>query len=640
MRVRFLRSIPGFVWITLAVVALYAPTLDDEWHFDDRGQLDWPGVREGAPEHRAAHYRGPVVLWSWVASFRIFGERVEGYHAFNLFVHLACSLLVARIAGQLASRWVPREAGPNAKSRRLAVATLAGLFFAVHPLATESVAYLTQRSTSIAALFTFLAGSLYLGFRRADSLAKRTALLILSCGVYQAALHSKHLALALPPVLLAFEMLDAGRSGPALRRRIVGLLPLVLLALIRVSDFAPAHLARITEPGAASAASGVPTPASRASPTALDYAATQTRMLVRYLAMSLVPIGQNLDRDVRLSRSFFELRVLAAAAILLAVGYAALRARSKQPMIAFGAAVFLLGLLPTSSLVPSPDPFFEHRVYFSLSGAALAFASLASRADPRFGSAALAALALGTALRLRVWDTELSLWSDAAAKSPEKARPHVNLGLALQNLGRDHEARLHYERALALDSTQVLAFNNLGNLHREAGRLDEARRFLESAVRLDPGFPEAIANLANVSVDLGRFEEAAALYDDALALDPTNFATAYNRAKCFERAGDGARAAAAYDSLAHVRPEDALVRNDLGCALLGLGRRDDAERELRRAIEIRPDWAVAHFNLGLLLMGTERSGEARDEFRTAVLLDPALTAAVRELSVAGGPALP
>ncbi|HEX7624606.1 MAG TPA: tetratricopeptide repeat protein, partial [Anaeromyxobacteraceae bacterium] len=119
-----------------------------------------------------------------------------------------------------------------------------------------------------------------------------------------------------------------------------------------------------------------------------------------------------------------------------------------------------------------------------------------------------AVLAVATFRRNRVWASDISLWSDAAQKSPGKSRPHMDLGTALGAAGRLDDAARELRRAVELDPASSYARAQLGATLLALGRPAEAEPELREAVRLQPGDPEALFNLGMVLLRTGRVDDA------------------------------------------------------------------------------------------------------------------------------------
>src|SRR5262249_32617278 len=140
----------------------------------------------------------------------------------------------------------------------------------------------------------------------------------------------------------------------------------------------------------------------------------------------------------------------------------------RRPLAGFGILWFFVTISVESSLIPIDDPMMEQRMYLPMAGIAVSAGWLFAVAIARAPRAALPIGALlGTALialpfaRNVVWLSPITLWLDAAQKSPAKLRPQVNLGAAYHDADRLDDAIDHYCRALQIDPDDELAADNL-----------------------------------------------------------------------------------------------------------------------------------------------------------------------------------
>src|SRR5262249_13856610 len=144
---------------------------------------------------------------------------------------------------------------------------------------------------------------------------------------------------------------------------------------------------------------------------------------------------------------------------------------------AFLGVALLLWLAPTSSVIPTADPAFEHRMYLPLAAViaavvlgvdALLRVTTARRRAPAIGvtlpAIATRALAARTTSRNRDYASELSIWSATVRARPMHARPHNNLGLALAAQGRRTQALGEFREAVRLDPGFAAAHINLGRM--------------------------------------------------------------------------------------------------------------------------------------------------------------------------------
>ena len=122
--------------------------------------------------------------------------------------------------------------------------------------------------------------------------------------------------------------------------------------------------------------------------------------------------------------------------------------------------------------------------------------------------------------RNKVWSHKITLWDDCAAKSPNKARPHNNLGVALKDQGRLDEAVEHFKKTIAIDPKFTEAYNNLGNSYITQGNSKEAITQYKIALSITPDNPKVHVNLGNALAKRWQLEEALLHYGEALRLKP------------------------------------------------------------------------------------------------------------------------
>lgn len=549
-------------------LAAYANALSGAFVFDDLQHVrDNPLVRELwrvlSPAGLRAFPHRWVAYVTFAVNYRLGGLSPWGYHAFNVAVHLGSAALVFALVA-LAFR-TPRLTGSALAPHARAIAFVAAALFVTHPLQTQAVTYVVQRMTSLAAFLYLAAVVLYLRWRLAPAWG-RAARAAAYAGVVVLALlamKTKEIAFTLP---FAIGLAEACFFRPG-RRDLLRLLPIAATALVVPATW----LLAAGAPGrgvlaAAEAMTRVQTEVSR-----LDYLATQLAVVVTYLFLLVLPIGQNLDHDYPVYRSFLAPEVLSAALVLAALaGLAAWllgrtrdgATRTVDPaarLAAFGIAWWFLALSVESSVVPIVDVVNEHRVYLPSAGLLVAAAiGLFAASGRLFGAErgprrlVVAAAALGIVLgaatfaRNRVWASDVALWSDAARKSPEKARPWLNLGTALREAGQPEAAAVALRRGVDLDRRSAYGRSQLGAVLLALGRPAEAEPELRAALSLAGDDPEALFNLGTLLWQLGRKDEARPLYARFAEVAPPAYADARRLARARAPAGaSGAPAAAA-----------------------------------------------------------------------------------------------
>jgi tetratricopeptide (TPR) repeat protein len=436
---------------------------------------------------------------------------------------------------------------------RLAIAFLASALWAVHPLNTEAVTYVSERAESLMGLFYL--GTLYLFVRADDSRwpAPWLAASVFSCLL---GILTKEVIATAPVVVLLYDRaFCAGSVAAALRARwryyaglVAALLPLALLI-----------------PGTGQRGVGF---GSGVGP--LQYAWISCRSVALYLRLALWP--HPLVFDYGPASSMHSQEIAACALVVAALLLLTIIALVRWPPGGFACAWFLAILAPTSSFIPLAfQPTAEHRAYLPLVAVACAAVLCAYRLMGRWAAVPLAALAaaLGWLAYERNLDyrSELSIWGDTVAKQPDNPRAHANLGVALAGIpGREGDAVSEYEEALRLDPNYAEAHNDLGLvMARTFGRFQDAAAQFKEALRSRPDYVEAHDNLGMALAAVpGRLPDAIREYEEALRLNP-GYAKAHN---------------------------------DLGIALAGSpGRLADAVAQFEEALRLTPDYPDARRNL-------------------------------------------
>lgn len=592
-------------WTTIAVlaavvIATHAGSLGGTFHFDDHHSLVHnPHVRSltsipafftdpslFSRNPGSAMYR-PVVLTSYAVNHAVGGLDPRGYHIVNLILHLATSAAVFAVL---------RGIAPGG------LALGAALLFAVHPLTTQPVHYVSARSEILAALFVWLSLWLYAGpgrWRRGGSLL-----------AYALALGSKAVAVWLAPALVIHAW--ATRERHAWRRQwpYWGLTAGYLLVVRGLL-----HEAFVESP-------------VRGLATQLW---TQAKALVYYLRLITVSHPLTVEHDFVAATAISPV-VLVVLLLLASLGLCVWRGRRQRlPVMLAGWA--LLALAPTA-LTPLNVLVSEHRTYAALPSLAMLLVLLMAQLRHRRLLLALgvAAMVLIDWQRGAVWASEVDLWRDAAAKTSYAPRPHVQLGALYRRVGALDSAAAQLHAALRLDPNNAAAHSNLGNVRLAQGDLAAAEASYQRALQLLPSYPEALTNLGVLRGRQGRWTEALALHEAALAVSPGRAEVLVNAAVALLELERYPRAE---QLLRHVLAQgetSASVHYNLGGALEGQGEVAAARAAYEAAVECDPSYAKPYLRLASLHEAAGRSVDARQAYEAFLRTwrgDPAVAAAVR-----------
>ncbi|MCB1278594.1 tetratricopeptide repeat protein [Prosthecobacter sp.] len=570
---------------------LYVWTADFPLAFDDHTYLkDNPFFRDGAsfdylkdfkefanrpavmgsdPDYAVNAILRPVAYASFYLNYMLDDFNPRWFRLVNVVIHAFNSILVYALISVLL-RCGEKTASLKQGSVMFIAATSA-LLFAAHPLAVESVTYIVQRFTSMAAMFSLL--SLWLYFLSLSA-SSRAGVWLLRGGSVVAvllAMQTKENGFMVP--LLAL-MLDWLVRGTKLRPAVMRALPLLLcMPLIPILVFATAA----AQQGGLDVHAAMNIVNSRDAPlNHWHYIVTEITVVAHYLRLFVWPTGLNIDPEWPQYESLVQGPVLIALAFLTAfIGsawYLFRRFRGDvRVVLGFACVVwFFATVFVSSGMVPLPDFVAEHRSYMPSIGIFILIACLLDllrsanvrfklhrAAVPTVAGLCVVALSWATCVRNEVWRTRESLWEDTVAKSPGKYRTWGNLGAAYSDSGKD----------------------------------EKAVKCFQEALKVEPRFQNGLLNLSNSLLRLNRPKESLDTTIELIKLDQT----------------------------AASKPPVAFT---LGLGLAGVGRYDDAVSVFRSIIEAAPDDPQTRKALALVYMQTGLPHRALDHLHHAASVLP------------------
>lgn len=566
--------------LLLATGLLYGHTLHVPFYMDDGSGLAQNFMLRDLPA-TLANFFSPRGLSKATLALNIYftGLSLPPLHLTNIALHFANGLLVWLLLHRLlASRLLP---------------LLGALLFIAHPLQTQAVTYLIQRSTLLASAFFLLA---ILGYRQ-SRVALAAGQSRRSVGYLRpylgavlaaaAALLSKENSATLPLVLLALDRLLPVHREPRWRQAFLDYLPFLLLPLLAGSGVLLALTA-----GSEPRPLYYPLAALRHNDP-LHYLATQFSVLWIYLRLLVLPYGQALEHNYPVAAALLTWQSVLGFAGLLAVAGGLWRLRHRRPLLVFGAAWFALALAVESSVIPL-DPLFEHRLYLPLFG----FVLVLLDGVPALLGERRAQAVLGMLLLLWVpltWQRN-ALWNDPIAFYQDNLRTVPDS-----------------ERALM----------DLSVRYRDAERYDEMRQLLERAVRLYPDNYEFHTSLAEVYADRVGLGPALAVLDGAIARMPDNVELYETAALIAEHYGEQAKVFSYLQlGLTKVSFGKWRLLNDLGIFHARSGDVRQAEEVYRQSLALYAENPVAYQYLAALYYAQKRWREAYELLQRAQRLEP------------------
>ena len=596
-----------FVLLFSLIFLAYSNTFHASWHFDDYPNIvnnpkiqitefNTQSLVRSMQRPGGATYWRPLAYLTFALNWFAGGNEVFGYHLVNILFHfLSACLLFLTI---LTLFQTPTLRGKHSESVQ-SVALLASALWAINPIQTQSVTLIVQRMALLAAFFYIGGIFCYLKTRLSGSRWQRSMLFFMCLASWLLGMASKETALLMPLTIVLMEAIffhDLGDTktkkqffatlaGGSIMVAIIG--GLLFLKGDLWSIFA-GYGDRFFSP--------------------MERLMTQPRVLFFYLSLIFCPLPGRLsiEHDFMVSTSLLQpWTTLPAIFFTAAMIFGALFQARKRPLLSFAILFFFLNHIVESSIVPL-ELVFEHRNYlpsmFLFMPVAGGAVWLLKRYHEIRPTAYRILIALGICLfiglgwmtygRNSVWQTEVSLWTDANRKAPKSYRPVHNLAMArYESSGRLNEALELYQKAAML------------KMHRRSN------------------LAGVYANIAGIFYRKRDYRNAAVYFGKAYDIAPYDNDHHFRLAETLHRLQQWQPALAHIEALLARQPRDPNYLNLKGMILMHQGNAREALHFFHDAIRVAPKRLQGIINAGKALMALQAYDNAEKLFKYAIELD-------------------
>jgi Tfp pilus assembly protein PilF len=512
-------------------------------------------------------FDGKIVLWK--------------LHLVNVLIHIINTLLIFELMCLILRTLKRDELWPW---------VLAGVgVWAVHPINTETVVYLTQRTELLVILFYLL--TLYTAMRYCIS--KRVGWLIAAVVASAIGMGCKEIMVSVPiMVLLMDRTLISNRFGKAMRQHWklyagLGATWVIVIALNITgprNDTAGFHL----------------------SVTPWQYLLTQSKVICLYFQQLFTGTHLSVLHDIPILHDFEQ----SLPYCLVPLGLLILTARGivKNKPWSLAGGVFFLILGPTSSIIPIITEVAADRRMYLPSAALLlllfAWAGMGLKSRPKRSSRmVLPVIAVGliglclwaTQQRVTIYNSKDGLWKSVLKLYPDQVEALNALGYVYIADHHFDKALKVYERAVALEPGYAESRDNLGLCYMHMGQLELALEHIRKSTELQPKLAKPHNNLGIILAKLGKPLESAAAFEQALVCDESLPAANLNlgllqvKLKLFPQA---------YEHLHRALPmldgaQQTACKLQMAIAQLGMNHPEKAVMLLREILQTHPNHAQA-----------------------------------------------
>jgi tetratricopeptide (TPR) repeat protein len=424
----------------------------------------------------------PLSYLTIVFDHSIWGKNPFGYHLTNFLFHLFNVILIFSLVRKLTSS--------------AAISFFTALLFAVHPINTEAVTYISGRSDLICFFFLLLSLHLYIKLLATDMFKKKVYLFFSLLSLLLAVL-SRENALLFPLLLFSYNLLFLKSE---LRKKIKLLIPyvIIIVALLFFRFFL-----------------------IKGNFVPIKWGNTDSifKALLFYVRLIIFPFGLHMQHSIDEITFFSTLSeyILAIAVVTLIGVFFAL---VKKKYLHFGLIWFIMTIVPFLGILRFNVDIAEHWLYLPCFGLFLLAGEVVMNKRLQIlkclGIAIIVILSILTVRQNRRWYDDVKLYTYTLKYHPRDATLHYNLGNAYLRRGELTPAKKEYNIALQLKPDYAYALNNLGIVLEKEGELEKAYQLYKKAHMLTSQHTYARDNLNRLSFIALAFAEEEGSFDHSL----------------------------------------------------------------------------------------------------------------------------
>jgi Flp pilus assembly protein TadD len=529
------------------------------------------------------HVYRPLASFTFAINYAFNGLNPVGYHLVNLLFHLFNAFLVFLLLRRIGFEDDYSFAG--------------ALVFAIHPVHTEAVTWISGRG-NVLFLFFFLIS--YLLYARVDfssgdgdaiSRGRTVFLTVGALAAYAFSLLAKEMALPLPALLFGHDLYfrRVGKRPQWLKRfGIYGVFVLVALAYVALRTHVLGKIGQVSYHGGSAYVTFL----------------AMLQAAVIYARLLFIPVGLSLSRHFQPVYSLFDAAVLPSFCLVIAGILAGVVGFRRRQYFSFALLWFVVAMLPVSNIIPVNALVADRFLYGPSIGFCILLAAWVRTPahSPQWRTTLVisgltilsACFMVLTTARNADWKDSIALWSKATRTSPTSYVAFNNLGLEYMKRGRLGEAIEAFNKAVRIKDDFAEPHVNLGMCYAEIGDVGMAVRHYENAFAVaDNNIPAGIrCRFAELLERRGRIEQAIEEYEAALRDEP-DLAEAHRRLADILQTLDPARAIQHYETLARLVPDDHAVYYELARLYIAQEDFSAAENALRKNLAIDPQNASA-----------------------------------------------
>ena len=235
---------------------------------------------------------------------------------------------------------------------------------------------------------------------------------------------------------------------------------------------------------------------------------------------------------------------------------------------------------------------------------------------------------------LKNFDQAMENYNKILAINPQDAMAYFNIGTIFSENKEFDAAIENYQNCLKVNPNHAEAYDSMGNALKAQGNLTSAIEKFSQAINLKPNFAQAHYNLGVVLLEKGKFLLSIESCEKAVKIKPDYFKAHLTLGNALRQSGELDSAIDSYKQTLKIKPDYADAHFNMGNALKDKGEIDAAIESYKKAIRIKPDYADAYYNMGISLGDQRELDAAIDSYKQALKIKPNHAEAYNNIGIA------
>jgi protein O-mannosyl-transferase len=507
------------------------------------------------------HAYNPLRILSYSITYHFFGLNPPAFHSINIFFHLLNIILVYLFIYQLTSLQTT-DHSPQTSRNRIQVSALVACLFAVHPMHTESVCWISALCDPQYSFYYLASLIFYLKYLQQSTENNQKSKIyfnknyLISLFLFVLSLLSKSMAVTLPVILILLDYYSGRKFN---FKSIIDKAPFIILGVFS------GIITIITEKLI-----------HNNNDVTIEYSLINrlfsvTYSIYFYIIYVLFPLKLSaIHTSPEISGGFLPVKYYLSPLLIILIIVIILKTKNTRRELIFGTLFFLITISVTLiagkvryaevaeryTYIPYIGLFFIIAIFASPQSTVHSPQKKCKMQNIKVLIIIFIILCFSfiTYNRNKVWENSLNIYNDVLLSYPRDFMALNNRGNTKHSLGDNQGAIEDYTKALDINPKYSEAFYNRGNAKSSLGDLYGAIKDYDKAIEIKPLYPDAFLNRGNAKSFLGDMHGAISDFNKTIEINPYEARAFIARGNAKYALGDKQGAIEDYNKAKEINP--------------------------------------------------------------------------------------